>query len=269
MPDTLPRTINRTLQFENGTAIGISNRWEKGQYCSILTPAGIVGCGIYDLKTPAEFDQAIAIARGTPACPLTDPEDLFDARIVGVTPKAESFGIHVGMTGREAVERMLLAGKGMTSDKTSPKSPRIQAKSLDHVTIVVKDLDRSRRFYVDILGMRQVPRPAFSFDGLWFQAGKTQIHLILEFAGSGPSGNLLAPELRSSRTQHFAFEVADADATVPWLRQNQVPILSGPKPRPDGYLQIFLTDPDGHVVELCSPPAPRAGVQTPSQNVAS
>jgi catechol 2,3-dioxygenase-like lactoylglutathione lyase family enzyme/uncharacterized protein YunC (DUF1805 family) len=256
MPDTLPRTVHRELQFDNGRAIGISNRWEKGQYCSILTPAGIVGCGIYDLKTPAEFDQAIAIAKGTPASPLTEPEDLFDARIVGVTPKAESFGVRVGMTGREAVELMLHAGRE-TNRRAEPESSpfgNLQVKSLDHVTIVVKDLGRSRRFYVDVLGMRQVPRPGFSFDGLWFQAGKTQIHLILEFSGSGPAGNLLAAELRSSRTQHFAFEVADAEATVPLLMQHQVAILSGPKPRPDGYIQVFVADPDGHVVELCSPP---------------
>ena len=111
MSEELPRTISRTLQFENGTAIGISNRWDRGQYCSILTRAGIVGCGIYDLKTPAEFGQAIAIAKGTPANPLTEPEDLLDAKIVGVTPQAEAIGIQVGMTGREAVEKMLLATK--------------------------------------------------------------------------------------------------------------------------------------------------------------
>lgn len=265
MPDTLPRTVHRELQFENGHAIGISNRWERGQYCSILTPAGIVGCGIYDLKTPAEFDQAIAIAKGTPASPLTEPEDLFDARIVGVTPKAASFGIRVGMTGREAVEIMLQAGKESPraepatedvarSGDLATASSGIQVKSLDHVTIVVKDLEQSRWFYVNVLGMRNVKWPGFSFDGLWFQAGKTQIHLILEFSGSGPAGNLLAPELRSSRTQHFAFEVADAAAVVPRLRELQVPILSGPKPRPDGYIQTFVTDPDGHVVELCSVP---------------
>src|SRR5262245_46959307 len=256
MSDTLPRTSHRELQFEHGRALGFSHRWEKGQYCSILTAAGLVGCGIYDLKTPAEFDQAIAIARGTPSSPLTEPEDLFDARIVGVTPKAASFGIRVGMTGREAVEIMLQSGEAPGRGESVPtaRPSGIQVKSLNHVTIVVKDLEASRRFYVDVLGMRQVPRPAFSFDGLWFQAGKTQIHLILEFAGSGPAGNLLAPDLRSSRTQHFAFEVADAEAVVPRLRETQTPILSGPKPRPDGYIQVFVSDPDGHVVELCSPP---------------
>jgi hypothetical protein len=58
---------------------------------------------------PAEFGQAIAVARGTPANPLTEPEDLLDARIVGCTPRAEELGIRAGMTGREAVELMLIA----------------------------------------------------------------------------------------------------------------------------------------------------------------
>lgn len=258
MTTTIPRTTHRELQFENGQAIGISNRWEKGQYCAILTTKGIVGCGIYDLKTPAEFDQAIAIAKGTPASPLVEPEDLFDARIVGVTPKAASYGVRIGMTGREAVEVMLQANQRPAEAPAQPvppaKIPGIHVKAIDHATLIVKDLERSRRFYVDTLGMRQIPRPAFSFEGLWFQAGKTQIHLILEFSGSGPAGNLLAADLRSSRTQHVAFEVDDATAVVPHLSESQIQILSGPKPRPDGYMQVFVTDPDGHVIELCSAP---------------
>jgi catechol 2,3-dioxygenase-like lactoylglutathione lyase family enzyme/uncharacterized protein YunC (DUF1805 family) len=235
------------MSFKYGRALGISNRWDQGQYCSILTPAGIVGCGIYDLATPAEFGQAIAIAKGTPAKPLTEPEDLLDARIVGLTPKAASFGIAVGMTGREAVERMLQA------NPPTP-SPGLRVKSIDHATFVVKDLERSRKFYVEALGMREVPRPAFSFAGSWFQAGATQIHLILEYSGSGPAGNLLPGDKRNARTHHLAFLVDDAEATVPLLKASGVSILSGPKPRPDGYGQVFVTDPDGHVIELCSPP---------------
>ena len=111
MSDTqIPRTSHRSLTFENGEAIGLSHRWHQGQYCTILTKAGIVGCGIYDLQTPAEFGQAIAIAKGTPSCPLAEPEDLFEAKIVGLTPRAESFGIRLGMSGRGAVSRMRIAG---------------------------------------------------------------------------------------------------------------------------------------------------------------
>lgn len=110
MNDALPRSTIRPLQFKNGSAIGISNRWTKGQYCSILTSTGIVGCGIYDVRTAGEFGQAIAIARGTPAQPLVEPEDLFDAKIVNMTPRAKELGITIGMSGREAVEKMLAAG---------------------------------------------------------------------------------------------------------------------------------------------------------------
>lgn len=106
----LPRSVQRTMQFEHGTALGTSQRWQGGQYCSILTRAGIVGCGIYDLRTAGEFGQAIAIAKGTPARPLVEPEDLLDARIVGTTPRAEALGVRCGMTGREAVELMLRTG---------------------------------------------------------------------------------------------------------------------------------------------------------------
>jgi len=111
MSDPLPRTISRPLQFTNGCAIGISNRWHQGQYCSILTAAGIVGCGIYDVKTAGEFSQALAIAKGTPEKPLVDPEDLFDAAIVDATPRARELGIEIGMNGREAVELLLKASK--------------------------------------------------------------------------------------------------------------------------------------------------------------
>ncbi|HRE99182.1 MAG TPA: DUF1805 domain-containing protein [Pirellulaceae bacterium] len=107
----LPTTTHRDLTFDNGSAIGLAHRWQGGQYCSILTAYGIVGCGIYDIETPTEFGQAIAIARGTPSRPLCEPEDLFEARIVDLTPKAAEAGITIGMTGREAVERMLIAGR--------------------------------------------------------------------------------------------------------------------------------------------------------------
>lgn len=107
MTEQLPRSTQRELRFDHGTAIGTSQRWQGGQYCSILTLQGIVGCGIYDLKTATEFGQAIAIAKGTPASPLFEPEDLFEAKIVAVTPKAAAMGIEPGMTGRQSVELML------------------------------------------------------------------------------------------------------------------------------------------------------------------
>jgi uncharacterized protein YunC (DUF1805 family) len=111
MAEVLPRSISRPMQFRQGCAIGMSHRWHKGQYCSILTAAGIVGCGIYDVQTAAKFGQAIAIARGTPDKPLVEPEDLLEARIAEATPQAQALGIAIGMSGRDAVECLLAASR--------------------------------------------------------------------------------------------------------------------------------------------------------------
>ena len=131
-------------------------------------------------------------------------------------------------------------------------APPIRVKHIDHVTIVVDDLDRSKEFYVGLLGMQEVERPGFSFPGLWFQAGLTQVHLILEHPESGPAGHSIAAEASISRTRHFAFEVDDALAAKRALDQSGVPIVAGPKSRPDGPTQLYVRDPDGHLVELFS-----------------
>lgn len=128
----------------------------------------------------------------------------------------------------------------------------VHVKSLDHVTIVVKDLAATRRFYVDALGMVEVPRPAFSFAGQWFQAGATMIHTILEFEGSAPAG--LGGGL-NARGHHFAFLVDDVATSIARLAEMGVMPISPPRPRPDGAGQVFYRDPDGHLVELSSPPA--------------
>ena len=130
--------------------------------------------------------------------------------------------------------------------------PPIRVKSLDHVTIVVKDLAATRRFYVDALGMEEALRPGFTFAGQWFQAGATLIHTILEFEGSGKAGSAAC---RNSRGHHYAFLVDDCYQAAKRIEELGIPFVSPPKQRPDGAIQLFVNDPDGHLVELCSVPS--------------
>jgi uncharacterized protein YunC (DUF1805 family) len=105
----LPRSVSRTIETPEGSAIGLSNRWQGGQYCALLTQRGIVGCGIYSIEVADEFRFAFALAKGTPEKPLVEPEDLFPAKIVKVSHAARELGIREGMTGREALRCMLAA----------------------------------------------------------------------------------------------------------------------------------------------------------------
>ena len=104
---TLPQANQRTLDTPFGQAVGASYRWEGGQYCAIHTARGIVGCGLFDVACANEFGMALAIAKGTPQQPLCEPEDLYQAKIVAVSEAAAGFGVTQGMTGMQALEKML------------------------------------------------------------------------------------------------------------------------------------------------------------------
>lgn len=97
----------RTLQTPHGECLGATFQWPTGQYCAIHTDRGMVGCGIYDVRVAGEFGIVIAIAKGTPAHPLREPEDLYEARIVEVSEPARQLGIEPGMTGLEALAVLL------------------------------------------------------------------------------------------------------------------------------------------------------------------
>lgn len=106
----LPEANQRQLETPFGPVVGASYRWQGGQYCAIHTARGVVGCGIFDLACADVFSMAFAIARGTPEHPLREPEDLFEARIVGVSAAAQAQGVRPGMTGLEAIGQMLTRG---------------------------------------------------------------------------------------------------------------------------------------------------------------
>jgi catechol 2,3-dioxygenase-like lactoylglutathione lyase family enzyme len=133
-----------------------------------------------------------------------------------------------------------------------PERPGITVTSFDHVTIICADLEATRRFYVDVLGMNEVPRPAFRFPGLWFQMGSVQIHATQESPEAGRAGWADQGGKVVSRGHHFAFRVDDVSRALAALEGQGVRIASPLQQRPDGYRQVYLYDPDGHVVELVS-----------------
>ena len=128
----------------------------------------------------------------------------------------------------------------------------MQLLALDHSTLIVKNLEQSRHFYVDLLGLEVVPRPeTFTFGGMWLQGAGFQIHLIDAKDTAAPVGFGVPREAASvGRGHHLAFEVPDLDACLAHLAAHGVDILGGPMPRGDGVMQAFVEDPDGHLLEF-------------------
>lgn len=116
---------------------------------------------------------------------------------------------------------------------------------LNHVAIHVTDVDRSIAFYRDVLLLEGLPRPGFSFPGAWFRIGDDQeLHLI---------GDQQYAPITQHRGNHFALLIDDVIAWERHLRAHSVEHLPR-RIRPDQAYQVFLTDPDGHYIELCTRP---------------
>lgn len=116
---------------------------------------------------------------------------------------------------------------------------------LNHVALHVADVAASEKFYRRVLRLEAMPRPAFDFPGAWFRLGTHQeLHLI---------GKHDEPVTSGSRNNHFALRVDDLAA---WERhlQDVGADFRPRKQRPDGAWQIFLSDPDGHYIELFTAP---------------
>jgi len=116
---------------------------------------------------------------------------------------------------------------------------------LNHVALHVADVERSCEFYRNVLRLEQIARPAFTFPGAWFRLGTTQeLHLI---------GDRVEPVISNNRGNHFALRVDKLDSWEAHLGKVHAEFRPR-KPRPDGAWQVFLRDPDGHVIELFAPP---------------
>lgn len=131
----------------------------------------------------------------------------------------------------------------------------MKIRSLDHAALLTSNVERSRHFYGQVLGMEEVPRPqSFTFPGAWFRQGTAEIHLIGEAEAGRTSqvqpGTYRPDELARGYGAHLAFEVEDLTACQRHLQTHDVPIVGGPRPRGDGVMQLYICDPDGYVVEL-------------------
>jgi len=107
------------------------------------------------------------------------------------------------------------------------------------ITVAASDLEAARSFYRDVLGMKEIPKPASlaARGGLWLQAGRHQLHIGVE-----ENANRLATRA------HIAYEVNDVALWKTHLERSGVNILDSiPIP---GYARFEFRDPFGNRVEL-------------------
>jgi len=124
---------------------------------------------------------------------------------------------------------------------------------VDHVSVLITNLERSRHFYRDVLGLKEIAKPrTFDFKVLWFEFGNQQLHLLLKAQADLPS------------PRHFALGVADIRTAREHFRRHSIETRETTLiPNCDRF---FVLDPDENRIEIIQwlepyDPAKIGGVQ--------
>ena len=122
-----------------------------------------------------------------------------------------------------------------------------QLRKIGHVVLNVSDLEASKRFYTEVLGLEisDVYKDDLRPGGVVFMRVNADHHGIALFGG--------ASKVDKSSLNHFALEVATPDEVFrarAWLRKHGVPIDYEGRRRAGCQLAIEFQDPDGNNVEI-------------------
>ena len=126
---------------------------------------------------------------------------------------------------------------------------------LDHISVRTRDVEATRAFYEDVLGLATGWRPDFPFPGVWLYEGeRAVVHVI----GVDPEDSSGLQDYLGERDgagqgggnfDHVAFFCNDLDGMRASFASKQIEFRERTVPNLSLH-QIFLTDPNGVVVEL-------------------
>ena len=129
--------------------------------------------------------------------------------------------------------------------------------SLNHYFVRAKDLTQTKQFYVDVLGLTEMPRPPFPFPGHWLGTnGEVQVHIgpaQLEnrsryYLGTADD----AAENQTGMIDHVAFVAADPEEFIDRFTQRGLTFRARSLKDMNLY-QLFVKDPNGLMIELNFP----------------
>ena len=136
--------------------------------------------------------------------------------------------------------------------------------SLNHFSIRSLQIEKTRDFFTQVIGLKEGPRPDFPFPGHWLYCGDTSnyAHAVLHLIAMNPTdpvglknylGDRDATALHGSgAVDHVAFFATDLAAMIKKLKQSGVDYKQRTVPS-IGLHQLFLVDPNGIVIELNYP----------------
>lgn len=119
-----------------------------------------------------------------------------------------------------------------------------------HVAIKTNDLDKTVRFYRDVLGFLEAPRPDFGYPGAWLSVptpvGEAVVHI---YAGGPALGSAGVAPTGTGAIDHISLTAVGYHETAARLREVGLPYREFEVPGTTLW-QLFVYDPSGVQLEL-------------------
>lgn len=129
-------------------------------------------------------------------------------------------------------------------------APHPQLEAPDYIVLAVADLDAAVDFWTGVLGLRLDHR---SDPFVQLDTGPTRICLYQREAFAATTNQALAPDAARARPFEIGFKVADVDSAWQALVEAGAEPVCAPTDRPWGQRTAYVSDPDGHLVEIAQP----------------
>ena len=91
-----------TVQLDGNSLDAITFATQNTKILAIRAARGLLGCGYISTETAAKVGDALAVVSG-----VSNYEDMLKASVKAVSPAAEALGVTPGMSGRDALLKML------------------------------------------------------------------------------------------------------------------------------------------------------------------
>jgi catechol 2,3-dioxygenase-like lactoylglutathione lyase family enzyme len=126
------------------------------------------------------------------------------------------------------------------------------APRLRHVLVLTDDLDATKSFYCDVLGLEAGERPELPFPGYWLYAdGVAWVHIAERGPYDAHASSIGLPA-KGSPVDHVAFEADGYEELLERLDSAGVDVTTNAVP--GGVRQLFFDDPNGARIELVVSP---------------
>ncbi|HXR34733.1 MAG TPA: VOC family protein [Candidatus Binataceae bacterium] len=125
----------------------------------------------------------------------------------------------------------------------------IETQGMRHVALRVVDVERSKRFYGDVFGMRVVWQP--DPDNAYLSSGRDNLALHRDADAQGQAAGVQALD-------HIGFFVAQLpqlERDFAWAQEQGLKIVKPLRRHRDGTSSFYIADPDGIVIQLIHDPA--------------